>query len=139
VETLDDLEQKPSSTVSQLRRSKTDKVIAGVCGGLGRSLGVDPVWLRIAFVALTLAGGSGVLIYVIAWIAIPEEGESGSLVPMVKTVTPALLVGGILIVIGAITLLGTFAPWMTKAFWPLVIVAIGAALIMGGLNRDRTH
>jgi phage shock protein C len=139
VETLNDLEQKPTPTMSQLRRSKTDKVIAGVCGGLGRSLGVDPVWLRIAFVALTLAGGSGVLIYVIAWIAIPEGDESDSAIPVTRTVTPALIVGGILIVIGAITLLGAFAPWMTKAFWPLVIVGIGAALMMGGLNRDRTH
>ena len=139
METLNDLEQKPTPTMSQLRRSKTDKVIAGVCGGLGRSLGVDPVWLRIAFVALTLAGGSGVLIYVIAWIAIPEGDESDSAIPVTRTVTPALIVGGILIVIGAVTLLGTFVPWMTKAFWPLVIVGIGAALMMGGLNRDRTH
>jgi phage shock protein C len=139
VETLNDLEQKPTPTMSQLRRSKTDKVIAGVCGGLGRSLGVDPVWLRIAFVALTLAGGSGVLIYVIAWIAIPEGDDSDRAIPVTRTVTPALIVGGILIVIGAVTLLGTFAPWMTKAFWPLVIVGIGAALMMGGLNRDRTH
>ncbi|HZD79229.1 MAG TPA: PspC domain-containing protein, partial [Actinomycetota bacterium] len=45
-----------------LRRSRSDRVIAGVCGGIGWYLGVDPVLIRIAFVVLTVAGGSGVLL-----------------------------------------------------------------------------
>lgn len=56
-----------------LRRKRDDKVVAGVCSGLGEYLGIDPVWLRIAFVALTFGGGSGVLLYFIAMLAIPEE------------------------------------------------------------------
>jgi len=56
-----------------VRRSTTDKVIAGVAGGLGRYLGIDPVILGIAFVLFALSGGSGVLLYIIGWIAIPQE------------------------------------------------------------------
>lgn len=50
-----------------LRRSRDDRVIGGVCGGLGRYLGVDPVLLRIAMVILAIAGGGGILIYLVAW------------------------------------------------------------------------
>jgi phage shock protein C len=49
-----------------LRRSREDRVIAGVCGGLGRYLEVDPVLLRIALVILTVSGGLGVLLYLVA-------------------------------------------------------------------------
>ena len=60
--------------VARLRRSQSERVIAGVCGGLGRYFGVDPVWFRLAFIILAIGGGAGVLFYVISWIAIPEEG-----------------------------------------------------------------
>lgn len=56
-----------------LRRSKTDRVFAGVCGGLARTLGIDPIIVRVLAVALVLAGGAGLFAYVIAWILIPEE------------------------------------------------------------------
>ncbi len=57
----------------KLRRDPDDKVIAGVCGGLGRYFGVDPVFFRLAFVVLAIGGGSGVLLYIVAWLIIPEE------------------------------------------------------------------
>src|SRR3990170_3498032 len=87
-----------------LRRSATDKVIAGVCGGLGRYLGVDPVLLRIAFVVLAIAGGGGVLLYVVSWILIPEErsGESLGEARPSSADTTRLIVGGTLIAIGTI-------------------------------------
>jgi phage shock protein C len=66
----------------RVRRSTTDKVIAGVAGGLGRYLGIDPVILRIAFVLLALSGGSGVLLYIIGWIAIPQEQPNDVLGPI---------------------------------------------------------
>ena len=67
----------------RLLRRSTDRVIGGVCSGLGRYLGVDPVLLRIAFVLLALAGGGGIVLYIVAWILIPEEkpGEDVGSVP----------------------------------------------------------
>jgi phage shock protein PspC (stress-responsive transcriptional regulator) len=59
--------------VRRLTRSSDDRVLAGVAGGLGRWLGVDPRAVRIAFVVLTVFGGAGLLLYGIAWLAIPDE------------------------------------------------------------------
>lgn len=56
-------------------RSETDKMIGGVCGGLGRSLRIDPIFLRLFFVLLALGKGSGVLIYIILWAIMPSEGQ----------------------------------------------------------------
>ncbi|NIS80457.1 MAG: PspC domain-containing protein [Anaerolineales bacterium] len=58
----------------KLRRSTTDRRLAGVCGGLGKFFGIDPVWFRLAFVLTALPGGvPGIPLYVICWIVIPEE------------------------------------------------------------------
>jgi phage shock protein PspC (stress-responsive transcriptional regulator) len=57
----------------QLRRPKHNRVIAGVCSGIGEYLGVDPVVIRLLLVVATLMGGSGILIYLVAWVLIPEE------------------------------------------------------------------
>jgi phage shock protein PspC (stress-responsive transcriptional regulator) len=57
-----------------LRRSKSNRMLAGVCGGLGEFFGLDPVWFRLIFVLASIPGGiPGVLIYLVCWIIIPEE------------------------------------------------------------------
>lgn len=60
----------------KLQRSSTDKVIAGVCGGLGKYFDIDPVIFRVAFVALFLLAGNGILVYLILWLIMPEEPAS---------------------------------------------------------------
>ncbi len=60
----------------RLYRSRTDRMIGGVCGGLGAYFGVDPSLIRLAFVLLLVFGGSGFLLYVILWIVLPEEGRA---------------------------------------------------------------
>ena len=57
-----------------LRRSKRDRIVAGVCGGLGEFFGISPFWFRLAmFIALIPGGVPGVLIYLLAMIMIPSE------------------------------------------------------------------
>ena len=56
----------------KLFRSKNNSVLAGVCGGLGEYFDVDPVLVRALFVLITLAGGSGIVLYLILWIIIPS-------------------------------------------------------------------
>jgi phage shock protein PspC (stress-responsive transcriptional regulator) len=58
----------------RLFRSKDDRVIAGVCGGLASYLNVDPVLVRVATVVLLAFGGVGLLLYLAAWLLVPEEG-----------------------------------------------------------------
>ncbi|VVB79643.1 PspC domain protein [uncultured archaeon] len=59
--------------IKRLYRSKTDRVIAGVCGGIGEYLGIDPVIVRLVWVLLTLCAGAGILAYILAWVIIPKE------------------------------------------------------------------
>jgi phage shock protein PspC (stress-responsive transcriptional regulator) len=62
-----------------LVRSKSDRWLGGVCVGLGRYFDLNPAIYRIAFVVLALAGGTGILLYVAAWLVIPEEGAGDSI------------------------------------------------------------
>jgi phage shock protein PspC (stress-responsive transcriptional regulator) len=55
------------------RRSRSDRKIAGVCGGLAKYFGLDPLLVRILMVALAVCGGAGLLIYVLLWIFASEE------------------------------------------------------------------
>ena len=62
----------------RLTRSTADRKIAGVCGGIAEYIGADPTLIRILWVLAVVAGGFGVLAYVIMWIALPE-GPTGAL------------------------------------------------------------
>ncbi len=57
----------------RLYRSRTDKILAGVCGGLSEYSGVDPTLVRLVFVLLALAGGPGIIIYLIMWLITPLQ------------------------------------------------------------------
>jgi phage shock protein C len=60
------------NTEKRLYRSRTNRTVAGVCAGIADYFGWDPTFVRIAWILLTLLGGSGVLIYVILWLVVPE-------------------------------------------------------------------
>ena len=62
----------------KLYRSEKNKVIAGICGGLGEYMDIDPVVIRLAWVIFTLLGGAGILAYIIAWIIIPPAPKRKS-------------------------------------------------------------
>ena len=57
----------------RLYRTRANRVLAGVCSGIGVYFNVDPVIVRLLWVIFAVAGGAGVLAYIIAWIIIPEE------------------------------------------------------------------
>lgn len=59
----------------RLYRSTQDRLLAGVCGGLGEYLDVDPTIVRLVFILICLAGGSGLLIYLILWLVIPSDKD----------------------------------------------------------------
>ena len=60
--------------MKELRKSRTNKKIAGVCGGIGEYFSVDPTLVRLGFVALSFLAGGGLLVYILAAIIIPKEG-----------------------------------------------------------------
>jgi phage shock protein C len=57
----------------KLYRSRTDRKLAGVCGGLAQYFGVDATAIRVIFVVLAVLGGSGLIIYLAMWILVPTE------------------------------------------------------------------
>ncbi len=59
-------------TTKRLYRSRTNRKIEGVCGGLGEYFNVDPTLVRVLFALMALAGGPGVVIYIVLWMVIPE-------------------------------------------------------------------
>ena len=63
------------NTAKRLYRSRKDRQIAGVCGGIADYLAIDPTLVRIVWVILSLAGGPGVILYIILSIVVPEEPE----------------------------------------------------------------
>jgi phage shock protein C len=66
-----------SDTTHQLRRSRRNRIIAGVCGGLGDFFGIGAFWFRLLFFILLLPGGlPGLIPYFILWIIIPKESRS---------------------------------------------------------------
>ena len=62
----------------RLSRTREGRVVAGVCTGIAAYFGIDPTLVRLGFALLTIFGGAGVLLYLVAWIVIPEEGGDGS-------------------------------------------------------------
>ena len=145
-------------TTERLYRSKTNKVVGGVAGGLADYFNIDVVLARVAFVLLAMFGGGGVLIYIVMWIAIPSQStyfksqnhnnntasgvddvdgqdnenafdEINTNKP-VKSSNTGLITGIILIFVGLIFLADRLMPWYNITdFWPLVLVVIGVIMI----------
>ena len=70
-----DTSAEPDSTRRMLRRSSSDRMVVGVCGGIAAYFGIDPVLVRAAFIILSLAGATGLLLYVLLWAVMPAEGS----------------------------------------------------------------
>ena len=66
-----------SEQPKRLYRSRTDSVIAGVCGGVAEYFNIDPTLVRLAFVLVFLVGGAALLAYIIMWVVVPLEPGVG--------------------------------------------------------------
>ncbi|HEY0642703.1 MAG TPA: PspC domain-containing protein, partial [Nocardioides sp.] len=119
--------------LSRLRRSVTDRHIAGVAGGLARHLDVDPIIVRVALVVAVFFGGAGLLAYVGAWVLVPEEGTDDEPLGLDQRSRTLALAG-----VGVLALLAAVGDW-AGAFWFPWPLAIVAALVIWFLHRkDRT-
>jgi len=114
-----------------LRRDTRHRVLGGVCAGLGRHLGVDPLIVRVAFVAAAVAGGVGIALYALAWVLVPAgdapaEGRRRSRGGTVQIAAGVgLLALSVLLTFRALGLLF----FSDAVVWPLVLVAAGGALL----------
>lgn len=67
------VDEPMTASINSLRRSRSDRWIGGVCGGLGAMLGLEPWIIRLLMTVLFFIGGTGLLVYVLLWIFIPSE------------------------------------------------------------------
>lgn len=136
----------------RLYRSRKDRMIAGVCGGIASYFDIDPTLVRIFAVLTVFANGIGIIGYIIAWIIVPLEpeqkegeekdassGEEGQISTEEDRIQKRKIVGGlILIVIGGLFLLYTFFPWFAWGkFWPVILIAIGAVILIDSMRKKK--
>jgi signal transduction histidine kinase len=119
----------PARAVLGVTRSRTDRVVAGVAGGIGDRLRVDPVLVRLAFVALTAAGGFGVGLYLAAWLALceqdPKQASSARVRPNLQRAA-----GFGLLVLAMLVFLRDLGLWFADSLsWPVALAAFGSAVI----------
>ncbi len=117
--------------LGRLRRSVTDRHIAGVAGGLARHLDIDPIIVRVALVVAVFFGGAGLLAYIGAWILVPEEGTNDEPLGLDQRNRTLALAG-----VGILAVICAFGDW-AGAFWfpwPLAIIAV---LVVWFLNRNQ--
>ena len=122
--------------LGRIRRSRSNRRIAGVAGGLARHLDVDPVILRVAFVVLTFFGGVGLLLYVALWLLLPEEGRDWGRVRLDRrSRTVALVIVGLL----ALWLLFSHGWWGDGGAFFFLAVVVGVVALATQLpRRDRS-
>lgn len=124
----------------KLYRSKDDRVLGGVAAGLGQYFNIDPTIVRLAFVVLTLWGGTGIVLYLITWVVVPEApgGYEAAASETFEHDSPRRVqspddrrtLGWIIIAVGA-GLVVVNVPVLSMIFSPAVI--IGGGLIIWGL------
>jgi phage shock protein C len=68
------VEKERLMNTSRITRSRSDRMIAGVAGGLAAAFGIDPLFVRIGFIVLTLLNGIGALLYLALWLIVPNDG-----------------------------------------------------------------
>lgn len=132
----------------KLYKSSTDKVLAGVCGGIAEYFAVDTVIVRLAWVVFTLMGGAGLIAYIIAAIIIPEYPGSGSVRndyertgdqdngtydsgKRSSTGNTSIALGAILVLLGGFVTLKDFIPWIPRDFiLAAVLIGLGVFFIV---------
>lgn len=124
----------------RLYRSRRERMVGGVAGGLGEYLGIDPVVIRLLFALLAVTTGWGVLLYIILWIVMPEEPEMAPVVvppgPRYRQLDAnqrGVLAGAALVALGAMLLakqLHLFWWLDGRYLWPLLLIAAGIALLI---------
>ncbi len=124
----------------RLERSKKDRVIAGVCGGLGEYFGVDAVLIRIVALVLIFAGGAGLLLYAIGWIAMPEaadesddaEASTPSTAARAESTSRPVVLGLVFVALGAFFLIDEIwadaLSW--QYIWPVALIAVGVVVLL---------
>jgi signal transduction histidine kinase len=126
-----------------LRRDREHRVLAGVCAGIANRLDLDPLVVRIVFVAAAAAGGAGVAVYLLGWLVMPsgEPGEAAGArirTPGDSRASVEVALGVALLLLAVLLALRGLGVWFSDALvWPLVLIAGGGALLWRQSSSQR--
>jgi phage shock protein PspC (stress-responsive transcriptional regulator) len=133
--------QTPPPIPKRLTRSRTDRVLGGVGGGLAEHLGLDPLLVRFAIAVLVIiTGGAGLLLYVAAWLLVPDTPLAPGQAPPPQR-SRAATIGGIaaLLILAAIIVPGgIFVGWFALPFAVLALAGLAVWWLVLGIPADRT-
>jgi phage shock protein PspC (stress-responsive transcriptional regulator)/uncharacterized integral membrane protein len=145
----------------RLARSRTDYMVGGVCGGLGKYFSINSTIVRLVFVLLVISGGSGILLYFVLWIVMPREdmletqnplngaefgrrarqmGDEMRQVASQPNPRTAQFLGIALVLLGLVYLVQNLhIPWLdwfnSQIAWPVVLVVAGVLLLVRAFRK----
>lgn len=140
--------------MKKLYKSRENKVIDGVCGGIAEYFDVDPVLIRLIFVLFFFFGGSAILAYIIGIIIMPvksfdvkiEKADEGKKVTPVDSNKSSLIIGVVFIIIGTFFLIGKipffniYYYWVKRHFWdillPGILIFIGISIVINSSRKN---
>ena len=143
----------------RIYRNQRDKVVGGVCSGIGDYFDIDVAWVRLAFVLSIFASGFGILAYIIAWIVFPRDERSPSEVEAARAKLDAArepneasekrskasssgsrnAVGALLIGLGLLFFMDQNFWWFRfDAFWPIILIGLGVYMLVRSSNGAET-
>jgi phage shock protein PspC (stress-responsive transcriptional regulator) len=132
---------QPTANLKRLERT-SDRLLAGVAGGLGRYFDLNPAFFRIGFVVLSVLGGAGILVYIAAALVIPAEGEADSIAARTlaqRRERPWPVIGLGLAAVALLVLLSQVTFWpVAGAGWAIVLVA-GLAILWASSSAPDTR
>ncbi|MDD5530737.1 MAG: PspC domain-containing protein [bacterium] len=139
--------------MKRIYRSRKDHRIGGVCGGMGEYFEIDPVLIRVIWVAAIILAGAGIVAYIIAWAVIPLQPEQEETDKPDKQTAPTpvnkpsleerrksrrVVSGLIIITIGVLFLVNNlFSYWDFEKFWPLILIVLGIAILIMEPRKER--
>jgi phage shock protein PspC (stress-responsive transcriptional regulator) len=131
-----------TANVKRLERSSSDRMIAGVSGGLGRYFDLNPGVFRLGFVVLVLLGGAGILVYLSAVLVIPNEGEEQSIAARIladRRDRPVPLIALGLVGIAIAVLLSRGDLWPVAGTGWVLILIIGVSVVFASRSERRNR
>ena len=131
---------RTSATRPRLERSRTDRLLGGVAGGIGRHLGVPTNIVRFTFIGLSFAAGFGVVVYLLTWLLAPLEAATAGVeppAPRIRMPTRRQVLGIGLVAVGLLVVVSLTGLWFGGEHgWPVVLAAIGFAILWARSGDD---
>ena len=139
-------EKQSQSSVKKLYKSKSNRMLGGVCGGISEYLDIDSTIVRLVFIVMAFFGGSGIILYIAGLLIFPEENAEQTKDIKVEKKSNVgfwgvlLIVGGVLFLVSEFGFRGMNHYWMWHdfrgMFIPVIIIALGAWLLLKPSNEN---